>query len=253
MSQQLLFPRLRRALLNDALRIWKPVVIATVALLGLTTIIYINSFDPNDPDPTSIVVFGLYLIGGGLVLTSLAFQDMHHPLERYRYLMLPISNLERFLCRYLLTGPLFLLYLIIAFSLVDWIANAIATRWTGHAEPLFDAFSVIPGWIMYGYMILHAMMLLGAICFRSYALIKTALTGMLVFCGTVASLYLSLRIFYFGSFSWTDIDPVKDLDLSLQPMFAVSWMNTAAGALFALWVLYVGYRCLKAHEVQDEL
>ena len=100
--------RFQRLLQNDALRMLRPVLYCTLAFLGLTVLLHatLTEAGTTAQPSISIVVFGIYLLGGGLLLTSLAFHDMHHPLEGQRYLMLPCSNLERFLSRYLLTGPL---------------------------------------------------------------------------------------------------------------------------------------------------
>ena len=121
-------PRFLRLIQNDVLRVARPVIFGTLALLGLTVLIYLANFETgrtSDP-PLYNVLFSIYLLGGGLVFTSLAFQDMHHPLERYQYLMLPCTNVERFLSRYLLTGPLLLIYIVVAFSAMDWIANLLS-------------------------------------------------------------------------------------------------------------------------------
>ena len=97
MSKLSLF-RLRRLLLNDVLRLSRPVLLTALVLLTGTVVIYVANLEPGripmDP-PLGTVFFGIYLIGMGLLLTSLIFRDMHHPLERYQYLMLPVSNLDR--------------------------------------------------------------------------------------------------------------------------------------------------------------
>ena len=62
------------------------------------------------------------LIVGGLICTSTIFADLHHPLQRFHYLTLPCSNLERFLSRYLLSAPLYYLYVLVAYAILDWVA-----------------------------------------------------------------------------------------------------------------------------------
>ena len=37
----------------------------------------------------------------------------------------------------------------------------------------------------------------------------------------------------------------------LVPIFEAHWLNVTVLIGFALWILYVAYRCLRAHEVQE--
>ncbi len=203
--------------------------------------------------PASAVLFGIYLLGGGLIVTGMAFQDMHHPLERYRYLMLPCSNLERFLSRYLLTGPLFLLYATLTFGAIDWLANLLVERWSGMREPLLSPFSLQSLVLMRVYLFAHILVLTGAICFRSLALLRTMLFVLLVFTGLLAVGYLSMRIIYWDHFSWTRFSPVQGLGLSLRPLFAATWMNFLVAIGCSLWLLRVAYCRLCGHEVQGGL
>jgi hypothetical protein len=197
------------------------------------------------------VFFGLTLGLAGLLFTSSSFNDMHHPLERYHFLMLPVSNFERFLSRYVLTGPLLLLYVIVAFTIMDWTANHLASWVKGASVPLFSPLGPVPVLLMKIYLVLHTVMLTGAICFRSYAWIKTALTVLAVLASMPVVVYLSLRIFYYDSFSWTSLKQVRDVKAHLVPLFEAHWLNAAVVIGFALWILYVAYRCLQAHEVQE--
>jgi hypothetical protein len=254
MSQTFSLPRFRRALQNDVLRISKPLLYGTLALLGITIVHYLFNFEPgkvsNDP-PMNMVLFGLYLGASGLLFTASSFNDMHHPLERYHYLMLPLSNLERFLSRYLLTGPLLLLYVIVAFSIMDWTANQITMLIRDVSEPLFSPFSERMLVAIRIYLSLHALMLAGAICFRSYAWIKTPLFVLLAVMGAAAAFYISVRIFYYSAFSWAHLEAVGPVRMYLLPAFQYTWLNSAIVTGFVLWILYIAYRCLRAHEVQE--
>lgn len=249
-------PRFRRLFVNDVLRVAKPVLLASAALLCLTSIIYIANFEPGrvpDDPPLGVIFFGIYLLGGGLLLTSEIFHDMHHSLERYQYLMLPVSNLERFLSRYLLTGPLLVLYMLVAFSITDWTGNQLA-GWLKDASaspfsPGEDAVLVL----IRVYFLTHLVVLLGAICFRSMNLIKTALALVAIVLSMGAAGYIATRIFYFDAFSWGRFEAVKPLRMPLMPLFEASWMNWTIVVGFAAWLLLVAYRCLRAHEVQNGL
>lgn len=254
MSQTFSLPRFRRALQNDVLRIARPLLFGTLAMLGLICLIYVINFQPGhaaDDPPANQVFFGLALGLSGLLFASSAFNDMHHPLERYHYLMLPVSNFERFLSRYLLTGPLLLLYVTVAFSIADWTGNQLAMWVKDASQPLFSPFTDISLWTVRIYLLLHTVAFTGAVCFRSYAWIKTTLTCLLVLASIPVVIYISMRIFYFDAFTWSSFKQTHDIRTHLLPFFAAHWLNVTVVVGFALWILYVAYRCLRAHEVQE--
>ena len=255
MSQSLSMPRLRRAILNDVLPLLKPASWVLLIQLVVTALLYL-AYDPRGPEddiPLRQAVFLGFLTVVGLVMTSMCFRDMHHPLGRYHYLMLPISNLERYLARYLLTGPLFVIFMLVAFTIMDGVGNLVTHIVQERTQPRFEQFSPITWYIICGYMGLHALVFTGSIAFRSYALIKTALTILGVEFSTIVVGYVAARIFYHGAFDWTTVRPVRSMEVLLAPQFSARWMNISVGVLFTAWFLYVAYRCLKAHEVQDEL
>jgi hypothetical protein len=250
------FTRFRRLFANDVLRVSKIVLLASAALLCLTSIVYIANFEPGNvpaEPPVGVVLFAIYLLGFGLLLTSEIFRDMHHPLERYHYLMLPVSNLERFLSRYLLTGPLLVIYVLLAFMVMDWTGNLLAQWLKGASAPAFSLAQFPVTLLLRVYLFAHLIAFLGAICFRSMYLVKTILALVAVWLGMVIAAYLALRIFYFDAFEWGSFGPVGSLRLSLVPLFEASWMNWTIALGMSCWLLYVGYRCLKAHEVQNGL
>jgi hypothetical protein len=255
MSQFLSTARLRRSMLNDVLPLATPASWILLIQLVVTALLYL-AYDRDgggEDIPIAQSIFAAYLMIVGLVMTSMSFRDMHHPLERYRYLMLPISNFERYLGRYLLTGPLYVLFMLVAFTLMDATGNLVTHLVLGVTEPRFDQFSKITGFTLCGYLVCHALMFTGAIAFRSYALIKTVLTVIGVQFSTMVVGYIAARVFYPGAFSWKRFSPVNDLHVMFEPQFVGRWLNIGVGVLFLVWILYVAYRCLKAHEVQDEL
>jgi hypothetical protein len=249
------FVRFQRVLQNDALRMLRPVLYCTLAFLGLTVLLHatLTEAGPTAVPSSSTVVFGIYLLGGGLLLTSLAFHDMHHPLEGHRYLMLPCSNLERFLSRYLLTGPLLLLYVVLSFNAMDWLANQLTLVWINARDPAFSPLGPSALLMMRVYLVAQVLVLTGAICFRSLAMPRTVLFLLVAFAGFLAVLYATQRAFYWDHYSWTRWRPVRPLGFDLVPLFAAPWMNVVAATGFTLWMLRVAYRGLCTHEVQDGL
>ena len=103
------------------------------------------------------------------------------------------------------------------------------------------------------YLFVHLLAFMGAICFRSMNLLKSALTLAVFWVSMAAVGYLAMRILYFDAFEWGSFEPVKPIRMSLLPLFEAWWMNWAVALGFSAWLLYVAYRCLKAHEVQNGL
>jgi heme/copper-type cytochrome/quinol oxidase subunit 4 len=243
--------RFRRLLANDFLNAVKPLAMITLAALCAVALLYFLTLHTagDARSPLRNVLFGIFLFGTGLIHTSVIFSDLHHSTERYRYLMLPCSNAERFLSRYVLTGPLFLLYAIVAFYIMDRVGDAVSSA----TIPPFSPFDFGPRWNIIGYVLSHVLYFTGAIFFRSFSLIKTAVSLALLEVSVLAVGYLSLRVFYPEAFSGLKLNQNIDIALPLIPLFAETWMNIAAIGGFALWILFVAYRCLCEHEVQDEL
>lgn len=254
--------RFRRLLLNDMLALARPVGMGTLAAFLVTVLFYlfqVATKHPGTVPPLRLTLFGLQLFGAGLPLTGMVFRDLHHPLERYRYLLLPCTNMERLAARYLLTGPLLVLYVIAAFMLMDLVGLAVVSAWDNNNELPRDSIAMLalrpfnpfaastPGFIA-AYLFAHAVMMAGAICFRSHALIRTAvaISALLVSMGGLT--YLGLRILNPDSFSgWKTVGPSP---LLFWPAFDASWLNVIAIVAFALWFLYIAYCCLREHEVQ---
>jgi len=244
--------RFLRLLGNDLLQQWKKIWIATLALAGLALVAYLSNIDPRGIERPAIylALFPIALLVGGLVFTSTIFADLHHPLQRFHYLTLPCSNLERFLSRYLLSAPLYYLYVLIVYAVFDWLAAHVAQAFFGTSAAPFSPFDP---WILdmtLGYFAWHALMFAGAIYFRSHAAIKTLLSTVIVALGLVVFAGAAVRLFYWSYFptllSWKTTGPLPFLVMAPQVRYVV-------GFVLAAWALFVAYQCLREHEVQGGL
>jgi uncharacterized membrane protein HdeD (DUF308 family) len=246
-------PRFIRVLQNDALRIASIYLGSTVVTLAVTIVMYRGAFSRAKPtdDPAHIVMFGAALICAGLVLTGLAFKDMHHPLQRNQYLMLPCSNFERLLTRYLLTGPLFALYGTLAFMAIDFVSNQLIGMWIQERQLAFSPRAPESLDVIKGYLVAHQFILIGAICFRSHALVKTILfLTLTLFCLFLAE-YVARRILFPDNYSWTQFGSIRDFPVELQPYFTMQWLNVTVVVCFFAWLLCIAYLCLRDHEATD--
>jgi hypothetical protein len=246
------WPRFLNLLRNDLLQQWKKIWIATLALAGLGLIAYLTNVDPGSPQKPELyaVLFPIVLIGGGLIFTSTIFADLHHPLQRFQYLTLPCSNLERFVSRYLLSAPLYFLYVLIVYAAFDWVAALLAQGLMGKSAEAFAPFEPRMRELMLVYFQLHALMFGGAIYFRSHAAVKTVLSVVLIGFGLLLVELVAVRIFYWDHFA-TLLTLKPELPVVLFTVDPLAKIVT--GFVLTVWVLLVAYRCLREHEVQGGL
>ena len=243
--------RFRRLFCNDLLQQWKKIWIATLAVVGLGLVAYLTNLNPPNVAKPELyaVLFPIVLLVGGLIFTSTIFADLHHPLQRFQYLTLPCSNLERFLSRYLLSAPLYYLYVLVVYAVFDWVAALTAHALTGRSAAAFAPFEPRILLFTLDYFGLHALMFGGAIYFRSHALIKTWLSVVLIGFGLVAVQFLAVAILFWSYF--TSLLPLK-LTAPIRLVSVPLPVIVVGAVLLYLWVLFIAYVCLREHEVQRE-
>ncbi len=241
--------RFRRQFLNDLLQQWRKIWIATLAAVGLGLVAYLTNLNPPDaPQPELYaVLFPIVLLVGGLIFTSTTFADLHHPLQQFQFLTLPCSNLERFLSRYLLSAPLYYLYVLVVYAVFDWVAALAACALLGRSAAAFAPFEPQMVHFTLCYFGLHALMFGGAIYFRSHALIKTGLSVVLIGFGLVLVQFAATGIFFWSYFrSLFPFEATAPVRLVTVPSPVV----VVGAVLLYLWVLFLAYLRLREHEVQ---
>jgi hypothetical protein len=255
--------RFARALANDLLQLQlRRIAIASLGFAGIGFLVYLVnvSAGPQAEDPQlALAQFATLLFLGGAIFTSMIFNDMHHPLERYHYLMLPYSNLERFVSRYLVSAPLFVLYVIVLYKAFEVGANFVcALLQEGRVVAPLDLGSPLLWNLVKGYFIVHIFVYAGAIWFRSNALIKTLFTGFVFWALAGLLLFLSVRLMYRDSFiSLFETNPdgpyinVEFIALGLDD--GLQWYHTLLLRAFLAWFLFLAWLGLKEHEVQGGL
>jgi hypothetical protein len=246
------FQRFMRLCCNDVLWLAKPLLRATLAMMVVGLLIGLtNSGGQQD---VYIVLFPIVLLGAGLVFASLSFSDMHHPLQRFHYLTLPCSNLERFVSRYLLSAPLFYLYAVAAYFVFDFILRLLIRKFAEIAPPVFDPLNPMILDFTLAFFLTHALVFTGAIHFRSYTLVKTVLSGALIAVGLALLQLLSVKVFYWDYFpAFLSLEAERDFRLSTPPWLAEPLVIYSVLAAAWVWVMYIAFQCLKDHEVQDAL
>lgn len=246
------FARFRRVFANDFLQQWRKVWMATLGTVAVALVIYVMGVDPRADvvPPPHATLFPMILLVAGLIFTSTIFSDLHHPLQRFHYLTLPCSNLERFVSRYLLSGPLLLVYVLVVYTLFDWVAGGVSELLKGARAQPFPVFTDFPWEHALRYFGAHAVMFAGAIYFRSHVFFRTTLFVAVIVLGLLLVQLVALRILFRGHFtSLFEIDKALDIEpFSVPPSLAIGgWI------LLGLWILCIAFVRLREHEVQREL
>jgi hypothetical protein len=175
--------------------------------------------------------------------------DLDLPAGCY-FLLLPRSNLERFLSRYVLSAPLFYAYVLVVYAVFDRVAALLTNAVRGTSAAPFVPFDPEMLQLTLAYFGLHALMFGGAIYFRSHALIKTLLCVVIIWFGLVLTQLVALRVFY-----WSYFNTLLPVESALpRPTFVPGpAFMVAAGSLLSVWLLFIAYQCLREQESLREL
>ncbi len=244
------------ALRNDVLAQAKLVGISTLALFVLGLLMHLSNVRDQSKNPGFFaIVFVVALVPVGFLFASLSWNDMHHPLGRFHYLMLPYSNLERFVSRYLLTAPLYWLYTVLAINVFIMVANLLSDALFGLTSPglaLDSSTVVFSSCLFFG---LHPLVFAGAIRFRNFALPRTVLFVFLLVIALGLIVTVTQHVVYFDyceALFRCHAPPRMSLFEMLTPETGERVL-AVLGTLISLWALYMAWLMLNDHEVQDGL
>ncbi|MEQ9304560.1 MAG: hypothetical protein RJQ14_11680 [Marinoscillum sp.] len=175
--------------------------------------------------------YGNTLLLGGFIISSLAFSDLGNGLKRLRYLTLPVSTFERFLCMWMLTSVGWLVIYTVCFFIYTMIANPVGQLI--FANTTFKAFDPTGSFaltIMQYYLVLQSIFLLGAAHFRGYVFPKTLIVIILILLVCVGCLYIFLKEQFLSDHYCT-----MDNECELVDAFIVHPVGVLAKTLF--WFL----------------
>lgn len=246
------FPRFLLVLRNDLLAQGKRLLLGAGVALVAGILIYIGNMTERDATseaPLYLITFmGVLLLGGGL-FTSQLYADLHHPQERYFTLTLPVSAMERFLSRWLLGAPLFWLLAVVFMYVLQFCAALITEPLTGlRAQPF--AFTQATLFTSAAFFVGQALMMLGAVWFRSMQFAKTILTGLILWLSYTVLAVLVTKLVFFDYFEsiWSLESEVR-FSIHFPDFLLSETFGKAAALLLYLWLLFLSYSCLRDHEV----
>ena len=213
---------------RDFLTSLRPALIVFGGFFGVLLIIntlMVWSMDANDMDENfHLVFYALTMYGGGAILTSRAFGELHRPLSRISFLNLPASTFEKLLSMFLLTAVGYGLLIWLVYPLYVLIVN-------GFTDAIFGRYmspiSWTDTWVLFHlrlYLVVNSVFLLGAAIFNRFVLPKTLISILVIEILLFALGMLILRIVF--------ID-VEDLFNSRPPQPSKSFINFAENTLWS--------------------
>jgi hypothetical protein len=227
----------------------KRVLLATGMLYAFNLFLYVNISDKINGS-LSEGLFYIFTFVGGALLTSVIYNDMHHPLERYQYLTLPCSALERFTSKFIITCPMYLLYALLVIMGFKLLAPAIFGLSGSTGAPILPFDDIPFRYLLILFLTGQVLFLIGATVFRNYAVLKTGFSLFVLPYTFFLVTMVALKVIYFDHYDrfWTlktntEIYPGIEFQLLRHEYFIMTiW------GVFYLWLIYIAYTCLKDHE-----
>lgn len=146
--------------LNRKLIMWLTLVFGLLFILTAKTV------------PQLSPLYQIALFGGGILISSSSFKKIHEKNTAMLYMTLPVSTATRYLSLWLMTGPIYLIFITFLYAL-----GMILSIFQGLFF-YFDIFSF--SYVCLNYLILNAIFLWGSVTFKKLSLIKT-LFSLLIF------------------------------------------------------------------------
>jgi hypothetical protein len=115
---------------------------------------------------------------GGIIVTGKIFKELHHNERGPAWLLLPASQLEKFLSRLLLSTVLYAVGTMILYFFFSVISEGVNGLLFGRHHNLFQPFDPMILKSVAYYVVLQSPFLAGAVYFRKHNLSKTILTLM---------------------------------------------------------------------------
>ena len=157
-------------------------------------VILIASMLTSEPASSDFhaMFFPLALVAGGLLFTSTLFPELTDKPRAHAYLTLPISSLERWAVRLLLSTVGYTAVALAGYFLVTLLGAGISQLIRGQSPPVF-APSLDDWRLVLGYLVSSSLFLFGAVYFRRWNAFKVVMS--------LAGLFLGLALVAAGV-SW---------------------------------------------------
>lgn len=192
------FPRLGLLLRNDIASSWKRILYATLGLLILMTILYFiqvqDVVEHGSIPPFFSEWFGTLLMIGGFILSSYAFYELSHKEKAMSFFMVPASQLEKWLSRFLLTSIGFALYFWLSFGLISLISEGLSMMIFGAKLGSFEWTGETTWLLLRMYLVFQSIFMAGSVLLGKLSYLKTPLVLVIVAMALALIAYLTLQL-----------------------------------------------------------
>ena len=239
-TKQFSWKRFACILKIDAAEQRKGIIIAVSIILGIHFIIYLTSAFTGPSEEIHTIFFANALFIAGLIATSLVFRDFYAKDRAYFSLLLPASNFEKYLSKFLITTLGYVLGGIVVYFVYSMLAMGIAYALFGGSYGVFNPFSGTL-WKMIGaYIVAHSIFFFGAVYFKKAAYLKTLLS--LIVFAILLTIFVSL-LTALTAVTWID-DVLHSAmngfrDFRLPNAGSVSAFLSAMGLIMRLFVYFI--------------
>lgn len=167
----------------------KTLIISGLVFMGVTAVLFmlvaLSQQKSVNASSQSFVHFAV-TYGGLLIFTAGIFQAYQRPREGMFQLMLPASGFEKFLAGWVLSFVGYticanILFFVVRFVVLRYYSGQgyEVSSFQGFDQPLHEDIPMVPMGVMV-YLFIHALALYCSLAFRKQAVLKTALTLLLV-------------------------------------------------------------------------
>ncbi len=118
----------------------------------------------------------IFIFVGGLMITSMAYNEIHTPAKSQFYLTLPATAAEKLFSHWIVTSVIFVLLANVLLSAVLFLTSAIAYMSLSTPIEVFNPFTSENMTLMAIYLVVHSIFFLGALYFRKNNFLKTILS-----------------------------------------------------------------------------
>lgn len=179
----------------------KPLIISMGAIGSVLFMVTFFSAQSSRLWPIHDIFYPLTLFIGGFVFTSISFREIHTWNTGYSYLTLPVSNLERFFCKFIWTTIGYVVLSLVFYFCVTSVASVMSSFFFIKSHTIFSPNTRVIWLLIRIYLVTQSVIFFGAVYFKSQHLFKTLLALFILKFAFLIVLVLSIRIIYFDHFT----------------------------------------------------
>ncbi|MCG2587970.1 hypothetical protein [Rhodohalobacter sulfatireducens] len=198
-----------------------------------------NMFSVDRPGFTAVrgITLSLYTLGG-LILTSMIFNEVHSSTKAFQFLTLPSTTFEKLSAAWFSGTIVYTFVSIISVVVLSVVIELVKGINTGHWTPfnVFNPFSADVLSTVLGFFFYQSIFLLGAVYFKKNNFIKTLLVIILFVLGTLFFLNIGLLIFGLSQNQDFFVNIQLDAQQWITPLKYIIGIGLT---LFFLWLSYL--------------